>query len=92
MYVVSTKRDITHVIQFRSFQTEPSKYLFLYLKVGYGMAGADPGFREEGGLITIVTSVGGYGRGQPGGLGERCKLPQWGLEQSSSSFLTFALI
>ena len=48
MYVVSTKRDITHVIQFRSFQTEPSKYLFLYLKVGYGMAGANPGFREEG--------------------------------------------
>ena len=42
------------------------------------LSGADPGFREGGGgIITIFTCAGGYGRGVPlpwlpGGVGECC--------------------
>ena len=58
---------------------------------GYAYSGGSRISGRGGGLISIFISGGGYWRGRaPPGLGERCKLPQWGLGRSPSRFFTFA--
>ena len=55
---------------------------------------------QESNKVELIKSGGGGGGGggggrsppsQLGGVGERCKLPHWGLGQSPSRFATFAI-